>query len=132
MSQFSGVQSVIYGVDNLEEAKAWYITLLEIEPYFEAECYVGFNVGGFELGLDPDARNVTSRADGVVAYWGVQDIAAQVERMNSLGARQHGEIVDVGEGILMASFLDPFGNVFGLIENPHFQLAPSPAPGPSD
>lgn len=132
MSQFSGVQSVIYGVSNLEEAKAWYTTLLEIEPYFEAECYVGYSVGGFELGLDPDARNVTSRADGVVAYWGVQDIAAQVERMNSLGARQHGEIVDVGEGIQMASFLDPFGNVFGLIQNPHFKLTPGLTPDPSD
>ncbi|WP_299596665.1 VOC family protein [uncultured Microbulbifer sp.] len=132
MSQFSGVQSVIYGVSNLEEAKAWYIALLEVEPYFEAECYVGFSVGGFELGLDPNARNVISRADGVVAYWGVADIAAQVERMNSLGARQHGEVVDVGEGILMASFLDPFGNVFGLIQNPHFTLTPSPAADPSD
>ncbi|WP_078085132.1 VOC family protein [Microbulbifer mangrovi] len=122
MSQFLGVRSVIYGVPNLEEAKAWYTTLLEVDPYFEAECYVGFNVGGFELGLDPDARNVISRADGVVAYWGVEDIASQVERINGLGARQHGEIVDVGEGILMASFLDPYGNVFGLIENPHFKL----------
>ena len=131
MSQFSGVQSVIYGVSNLEEAKAWYTTLLEIEPYFEAESYIGFSVGGFELGLDPDARNVISRADGVVAYWGVQDIAAQVERLNSLGARQHGEIVDVGEGILMASFLDPFGNVFGLIQNPHFKLTPG-TPDSSD
>ncbi|GAB2524372.1 VOC family protein [Microbulbifer agarilyticus] len=121
MSQFSGVQSVIYGVTDLQEAKAWYTTLLETEPYFDAECYVGFNVGGFELGLDPSARNVISRADGVVAYWGVTDIAAQVERMNELGARLHGEIVDVGDGILMASFLDPFGNVFGLIQNPYFK-----------
>nr|WP_282450255.1 VOC family protein [Microbulbifer sp. CAU 1566] len=129
-----GLRTVIYGVSNVEEAKAWYTALLEVEPYFEAECYVGFNIGGFELGLDPDARNVTSRADGVVAYWGVEDIAAQVERINGLGARQHGEIVDVGEGILMASFLDPFGNVFGLIENPHFKLTPTPTPttGPSD
>ncbi|WP_160154614.1 VOC family protein [Microbulbifer sp. ALW1] len=128
MSQFLGLRTVIYGVSNIEEAKAWYTALLEVEPYFEAECYVGFNIGGFELGLDPDARNVTSRADGVVAYWGVEDIAAQVERINGLGARQHGEIVDVGEGILMASFLDPFGNVFGLIENPHFKLTPTPIP----
>ena len=131
MSQFLGLRTVIYGVSNIEEAKAWYTTLLEVEPYFEAECYVGFNIGGFELGLDPDARNVTSRADGVVAYWGVENIAAQVERINGLGARQHGEIVDVGEGILMASFLDPFGNVFGLIENPHFKLTPTPAMGSS-
>ena len=121
MGQFLGLRTVIYGVGEIAEAKAWYTRLLEQEPYFDAECYVGFNVGGFELGLDPDARSVTSRADGVIAYWGVSDIAAQVERISAMGARQHGEVVDVGEGILMASFLDPYGNIFGVIENPHFQ-----------
>jgi hypothetical protein len=29
----------------------------------------------------------------------------------------------VGEGIRTADVLDPFGNVFGIIENPHFKLA---------
>jgi hypothetical protein len=29
---------------------------------------------------------------------------------------------DVGEGIKVASVKDPFGNVIGLIENPHFSL----------
>ncbi|SHF20115.1 hypothetical protein SAMN04487965_1614 [Microbulbifer donghaiensis] len=121
MGQLRGVRTVIYGVTNIAEAKAWYTQLLEQEPYFDSECYVGFNVGGYELGLNPDARSVTSRADGVIAYWGVDDLAAQVERLSAMGARQHSEIVDVGEGILMASFLDPYGNIFGLIENPGFQ-----------
>jgi hypothetical protein len=31
-------------------------------------------------------------------------------------------VQDVEEGILLASVLDPFGNVFGIIENPHFSL----------
>ncbi len=122
MGQFLGLRTVIYGVTDIAEARAWYTRLLEQEPYFDGECYVGFEVGGYELGLNPDARSVTSRADGVIAYWGVRDIAAQVERINALGARQHSEIVDVGEGILMASFLDPYGNIFGIIENPHFAL----------
>ncbi|AMX03387.1 VOC family protein [Microbulbifer thermotolerans] len=121
MGQFLGLRTVIYGVTNIAEAKDWYSRLLEQEPYFDSECYVGFNVGGYELGLDPDARNVISRADGVVAYWGVRDIDAQVERINALGARQHSDIVDVGEGIRMATFLDPYGNIFGIIENPHFK-----------
>ncbi|SEA08409.1 VOC family protein [Microbulbifer marinus] len=122
MGQFLGLRTVIYGVTNIAEAKAWYTLLLEQEPYFDSECYVGFSVGGYELGLNPDARSITSRADGVIAYWGVEDLAAQVERLGAMGARQHSEIVDVGEGVLMASFLDPYGNIFGLIENPHFQL----------
>ncbi|WP_308365834.1 MULTISPECIES: VOC family protein [unclassified Microbulbifer] len=121
MGPFLGLRTVVYGVADIAEARAWYTRLLEREPYFDSECYVGFDVGGFELGLNPDARNVIGRADGVVAYWGVGDIAAQVERLNTLGARQHSEAVEVGEGILMATFLDPYGNIFGLIENPHFK-----------
>ncbi|WP_237057112.1 VOC family protein [Microbulbifer sediminum] len=128
MGRFLGLRTVVYGVPDLAEARGWYIAALELEPYFDSECYVGFDVGGFELGLNPDARSVTSRADGVVAYWGVANIAAEVERLNALGARQHSETVDVGDGILMASFLDPFGNIFGLIENPHFrEQSPAPA-----
>ena len=38
------------------------------------------------------------------------------------GPRRAGEIQDVGEGILVADVLDPWGNVFGIIENPHFKL----------
>ena len=120
MGQFLGLRTVIYGVSNIAEAKAWYIQLLEQEPYFDEEYYVGFNIGGYELGLNPDARSVTSRADGVVAYWGVENMAAQVERLNAMGARQHSEAREVGEGVLVATFLDPYGNIFGLIENPHF------------
>jgi catechol 2,3-dioxygenase-like lactoylglutathione lyase family enzyme len=29
---------------------------------------------------------------------------------------------NVGEGIRVATVLDPFGNVFGIIENPHFKI----------
>jgi hypothetical protein len=29
--------------------------------------------------------------------------------------------MDVGEGIKHVEFADPFGNLFGLIENPHFK-----------
>lgn len=121
MGQFLGLRTVIYGVPDIAEARAWYTQLLEQEPYFDQEYYVGFNVGGYELGLNPDARSITSRADGVVAYWGVEDMAQQVERLNAMGARQHSEATDVGGGILVATFLDPYGNIFGLIQNPHFQ-----------
>ncbi|MCW8127620.1 VOC family protein [Microbulbifer halophilus] len=121
MEQFLGLRTVIYGVPDIVEARAWYTQLLEQEPYFDEEFYVGFNVGGYELGLNPDARSVTSRADGVVAYWGVDNMAQQVERLNAMGARQHSEVADVGGGILVATFLDPYGNIFGLIENPHFR-----------
>ena len=39
------------------------------------------------------------------------------------GGNQDGDIQDVGEGIKVAEFTDPFGNRFGLIDNPHFDPA---------
>ena len=49
-----GLRTVNYHVTDLARAKAWYISALGKEPYFDEPFYVGFNVGGFELGLDPD------------------------------------------------------------------------------
>ena len=118
---FQGLRTVIYHVDDLGKAKQWYSSILGIEPYFDEPFYVGFNVGGFELGLDPDMGNV-SRGDNVVAYWGVKDAHAEYQRVLELGAKTHSAPQAVGEGIIVASVSDPFGNVFGIIENPHFKV----------
>ena len=57
---FQGLRTVIYHVSDLDRAKAWYSSALGIEPYFDQPYYVGFNIGGFELGLDPDMTGITS------------------------------------------------------------------------
>jgi predicted enzyme related to lactoylglutathione lyase len=38
----------------------------------------------------------------------------------ALGAKLHQPVTEVGGGIRVAAVLDPFGNVFSIIENPHF------------
>jgi predicted enzyme related to lactoylglutathione lyase len=119
-AMFQGLRTVIYHVDNLEKAKAWYSDALGVKPYFDQPFYVGFNVGGYELGLDPDMTGV-SKGNNAVAYWGVKDAAIAYERMIELGAKKHSDVTDVGSGILVATVTDPFGNVFGIIENPHFK-----------
>lgn len=120
---FGGLRTVIYYVADLAAAKAWYSRLLEAAPYFDQPFYVGFNVSGYELGLHPaqegEARGPHS---GGVAYWGVADARAALERLLSLGATQQHPVQDVGEGIKVASVFDPFGNVFAVIENPNFHL----------
>lgn len=118
---FQGLRTVIYHVDNLEKAKVWYSEALGVKPYFDQPFYVGFNVGGFELGLDPDMSGVM-KGNNAVAYWGVKDAAASYKRMLVLGAKKHGDVQKVGEGIFVATLTDPFGNVFGIIENPHFKM----------
>ena len=47
--------------------------------------------------------------------------AALLNLLN-LGAIKNNDVQDVGEGIKVATVLDPFGNTLGIIENPHFKL----------
>jgi len=118
---FQGLRTVIYAANDLEKAKEWYSEVLSQPPYFSEPFYVGFNVGGYELGLDPDTSHVRT-GDNAVAYWGVADAKAAYTRLLALGARDNSPVRDVGEGILVGSVLDPFGNVLGIIQNPHFKL----------
>ncbi|HEX5411479.1 MAG TPA: VOC family protein [Terriglobia bacterium] len=121
---FQGLRTAIYHVEDLAKAKAWSSSVLGIQPYFDQPFYVGFNVEGFELGLDPNMTGVT-RGTNVAAYWGVIDAEASYQRLLSLGAERHSPVQDAGGGIRVASVLDPFGSVFGIIQNPHFKIAES-------
>jgi len=111
----------MYHVEDLGKARDWYTELLGFGPYFDEPFYVGFNVGGYELGLNPDVSKVR-KGDSTYAYWGVADCRAAYERLLALGAAPHSAPEDVGGGIVVATVTDPFGNVFGVIENPHFTL----------
>jgi predicted enzyme related to lactoylglutathione lyase len=115
-----GLRTVIYPTSDLQRAKAWYARWLGRQPYFDAPYYVGFTVGGFELGLLPDG---TPGAGGAQALWGVADAQAAYDRLLELGAAPLEPLKDVGEGIRVAAVLDPFGNRLGLIENPNFDRA---------
>jgi predicted enzyme related to lactoylglutathione lyase len=118
-SSLLGLRTAIYKVSDLAQAKAWYARVLGVEPYFDEPFYVGFNVGGFELRLDP-AEGSAKGPGGVVAYWGVESAAASYKRLLELGATPVEPVRDVGGGIVVATVADPFGNLFGIIENPHF------------
>jgi predicted enzyme related to lactoylglutathione lyase len=115
-----GLRTCIYHVppDQLARAKEWYTRAAGTPPYFDQPFYVGFTVGGFELGLHPGGGK--PGPGGAVAYWGTADIVAEVARLKELGAVEVNAIQDVGEGIKVAVLADPFGNLFGVIENPHF------------
>jgi predicted enzyme related to lactoylglutathione lyase len=115
-----GMRTVIYPAPDLAKGKAFYTQVLGKEPYFDQPFYVGFEVGGFELGLIPDGE---PGAAGSVTYWGVSDAAAELARLQELGAVLRDDVMDVGGGIKTATMLDPFGNVFGVIENPHFDAS---------
>ena len=120
-----GLGTVIYHVTDLDKAKAWYSTAFGQTPYFDQPFYVGFNVAGYELGLDPNPSNGNTGPGGSVAYWRVPDIERAVRHFVSAGADVVTPVQDVGDSIKVATVSDPFGNTIGLIENPHFKLPPA-------
>lgn len=117
---FKGLRTIIYPTTDLAKATEWYTRIVGHPPYFNEPFYVGFNVGGFELGLLPPGDEDADESP--TTYWGVDDIHAECARVVALGATPKRAIADVGDGILVASVLDPFGNVVGLIQNPHFKI----------
>jgi len=112
-----GLRTAIYPVNDLAKAKDWYSQVLKIQPYFDQPFYVGFQVGGFELGLLPQGEPSTA---GAQPLWGVADIETAFKRLLVLGAESLEPVTDVGEGIKVAAVKDPFGNRFGIIQNPNF------------
>jgi len=123
-SAFLGLRTVVYQVADIDRAKQWYSAVLGIGPYFDQPFYVGYNVGGFELGLHPEEAGHRAGPGGALVYWGVEDIASAWTRLLERGAKAVSPATDVGEGIKVATLQDPFGNLVGIIENPHF---PNPA-----
>ena len=113
-----GLRTAIYPTPDLARGKEWYRQVLGRDPYFDEPFYVGFSAGGFELGLIPDGEPGVA---GVQVFWGVADAAAELARLAALGAEVHEPVKDVGGGIKVASVRDPFGNLFSIIENPHFK-----------
>lgn len=116
-----GLRSIIYPVDDLEKSKTWWVNALGFEPYFDQPFYVGFKVGGYELGLFPDG----SKEDGPITYWGVADIEAAFSSFVENGAVVVTEIDEVGDGIKVAVLRSAESELFGLIYNPHFTQEPA-------
>jgi predicted enzyme related to lactoylglutathione lyase len=106
-----GVKTIIYPVRDLARAKARFSELLGVEPYADTPYYVGFKVGGQDIGLDPNGHTT-----GPVAYHHVEDIKSSLDALLEAGAETEQEIKNVGEGRLIATVKDPDGNLIGLLQ----------------
>jgi len=116
MGQLLGLRTVIYPAPDLDAAKAWWSDYLDRAPYFDQPFYVGFDVGGYELGLLPDA----DPTDGALAYWGVAEMDGPYGAALARGAQVLSAPTDVGDGIVTATLRLPTRAILGLIVNPHF------------
>ena len=115
-----GLRTAIYPVSDLAKAKEWYEKVVGVKPYFDQPFYVGFSVGGFELGLLPDGEPGTA---GPQPLWGVANAEEAFKRLLALGATALEPVAEVGEGSKVGAVKDPFGNRLGIIENPLFKPA---------
>ena len=126
-----GLATINYWTDDMAAARGWYAELLGVEPYFERPgpdgrlAYAEFRIGDYqaELGL-VDRRFAPAGAagpGGVITYWHVDDVAATFARLVALGAREYQPVTPRGDqGFVTAAVVDPFGNVLGIMYNPHY------------
>lgn len=128
-----GVSTVRFQANDHAAAKAWYTAFLGIEPYFNRPGYCEFRLGDYqqELGIvdssfvaqlgreNDNAAPPVQAPSGAVIYWHVDDLPATLDRLLSLGATQHEPTRDFG-GFIVTSVVDPFGNLLGIMYNPHY------------
>ncbi|MFD8455666.1 VOC family protein [Streptomyces antimycoticus] len=117
--KFLGLRTVVYPARDLEAAKLWWNSTLGHEPYFDEPFYVGYDVGGYELALDPDG----APDEGPIVYWGVDDVSGAEAQLLAAGCESRSSCREVGGGIEVAVVRNPTGDLIGLIYNPHFQAA---------
>jgi len=107
-----GIRRVSLLVPDLAAGSAWYSEFLQSPPCLRDEVSVSFVLGGFWVTL----RTGEPPANGTVAYWAVDDIAAEFERALQLGAQPHAGVEVVDRYTRQAGVVDPFGNILGMIE----------------
>jgi len=114
-SSVQGIKTVLHPVSDVEKAKAVYTALLGVAPQTDSSYYVGFDVAGQHVGLLPGGgpAGLTSP----VAYWHVDDIEAKLAEVTAVGATVKDAANAVGGGRVVASVVDPDGNILGLIQD---------------
>jgi predicted enzyme related to lactoylglutathione lyase len=125
-----GMATVSYFADDVPAARDWYAELLQLQPYFARPeqgppAYVEFRVGDDEDELGIVDRSYSPNGPdaavaGSIVYWHVDDLPAALDRLSALGATPHEPPTPRGEDFTTASVIDPFGNILGVMYNPHY------------
>lgn len=126
-----GIATINFWASDMEAAKKWYTELLGIAPYFARPvegpaAYIEFRLGDYqhELGIIDSKyapKGAAAGPGGAVVFWHVDDVTATLEKLLSMGAKEYQPLTDWGAaGFITASVVDPFGNILGLMYNPHY------------
>jgi predicted enzyme related to lactoylglutathione lyase len=131
-----GLATISFYANDLEAAKAWYAKLLGVDPYFERHFEdpqsgeerlgdIEFRLGDYqhELGIIDRSFAPYEPADGpsgAVVFWHVDDVDAALARLKAMDAKELEPRIDREAGFVTASVVDPFGNILGVMYNPHY------------
>jgi predicted enzyme related to lactoylglutathione lyase len=125
-----GFATVSFYAADMKAARDWYTQLLGIEPYFqrpdaENPAYIEYRVGDYqhELGIidaNYKPKGAASGTGGAVLFWHVDNIEGALARVKVMGATEYEPLTPREAGFITASVVDPFGNVLGLMYNPHY------------
>jgi predicted enzyme related to lactoylglutathione lyase len=125
---FRGLATVTFYAADHGAARKWYSELFGIAPYIDFPGYSEFRIGDYqhEIGLI-DASYApggsTIPAAGAVIYWHVDDLQATFDTLLAMGATEYEPVTvrgDGSKGFVTASVVDPFGNILGIMTNPHY------------
>lgn len=129
-STLKGLATISFFADDLQEAKKWYSDFLGIEPYYmfpdeKNPAYIEFRIGDYEHELGfidkkHQPKLASGKTGGAVAFWHVDDVKETFEKLLEAGATQYEEITEREGGFITASVVDPFGNILGIMYNPHY------------
>jgi predicted enzyme related to lactoylglutathione lyase len=120
-----GLSTVSFFAIDHQKAVKWYSDFLEIEPYFNMPGYSEFRIGDYqhELGIIDSKfapENMSVKPAGAIVFWHVDNLQTTLDRLLSMGAVEFAPITDRGEGFVTVSVVDPFGNILGIMQNPHY------------
>ena len=121
-NKFIGLRTTIYKVTDMAKAKEWYTKAFDTPPYFDEPFYIGFNIAGYELGLQPAKADISPEIPNVISYWGTDNVESSYKYLLSIGATTHEKPQNVGGQIVVASVKDPWNNAIGIIYNPDFKV----------
>ncbi len=128
-----GLTTTAFYSPDFDATRRWYTELFGIPPYMDTPGYMEWRIGdyqhefgvinsayaGSELARTPAPDTIGGPA-GALVYWHVDDVPAALERLVAMGAKEHDSPHDRGVGFITASVIDPWGNVLGVMYNPHY------------
>lgn len=125
---FRGLANLNLVAEDMPAAIDWYTRVFDAAPYFTrpaqgtpqyAEWRFGDDDDEFAL-MDARFRPALPQPGGALVSLHVDDIHAEMDRLAALGATPFDPVTQRGEGWWSASVSDPFGNLLGLIQSPHW------------